>query len=140
MASLFLGALAGLCLYGALHHLQLGLRLRARTAHLLLAAAGLSIAGASLLRIVLYAPAPLATVQATVKGSVTLILTAAFCLCGSVGLRAGLSRRLMAGMLGLSVVHGIVAGWSGAIDVETAPGEGSTFRIGLPRVAPEAAR
>ncbi len=35
--------------------------------------------------------------------------------------------------LGLSVVHGIVAAHSGRIDVETAVGTGSTFKITLPR-------
>jgi PAS domain S-box-containing protein len=34
--------------------------------------------------------------------------------------------------LGLSVVHGIVTAWGGLIDLETAPGAGSTFRIYLP--------
>jgi signal transduction histidine kinase len=39
--------------------------------------------------------------------------------------------------LGLSVVHGIVAGHGGRIEVRTAPGEGSEFSITLPAAAPE---
>jgi signal transduction histidine kinase len=34
--------------------------------------------------------------------------------------------------LGLSVVHGIVTGHGGIIDVKSAPGEGTTFTILLP--------
>src|SRR5262245_25648589 len=34
--------------------------------------------------------------------------------------------------LGLSLVHGIVAGMEGAIDVTTRPGEGSLFTVYLP--------
>ena len=34
--------------------------------------------------------------------------------------------------LGLSAVHGIVTRWGGSIDVETAPGKGSTFTVRLP--------
>ncbi|MBX3026483.1 PAS domain-containing protein [bacterium] len=41
--------------------------------------------------------------------------------------------------LGLSVVHGIVAGCGGAIAVDTAPGQGTTFRIYLPAAARERA-
>ncbi len=37
--------------------------------------------------------------------------------------------------LGLSLVHGIVTELGGAIDVETAPGDGSTFRVYLPCAA-----
>lgn len=40
--------------------------------------------------------------------------------------------------LGLSVAHGIVAEHGGWIDVESAPGKGSTFKVCLP-VAPQAA-
>jgi CheY-like chemotaxis protein len=42
--------------------------------------------------------------------------------------------------LGLAVVHGIVRKSGGAIQVETDPGQGSTFHILLPRVDPPAAR
>ena len=38
--------------------------------------------------------------------------------------------------LGLSVSHGIVVGHGGAIEVESTPGEGSTFRIFLPMQPP----
>jgi PAS domain S-box-containing protein len=43
--------------------------------------------------------------------------------------------------LGLSIVQGIVEQTGGTIDVESVPGEGTTFRISLPRVdaSPEAA-
>ncbi len=34
--------------------------------------------------------------------------------------------------LGLSVVHGIVTAHEGAIEVESAPGRGSTFRVFFP--------
>ncbi len=37
--------------------------------------------------------------------------------------------------LGLSVVHGIVSAHGGRIDLESAPGRGTTFRIVLPRAA-----
>ena len=39
--------------------------------------------------------------------------------------------------MGLAVVHGIVKGHGGAIDVSTAPGQGSTFNIFFPRVQAE---
>ncbi|MET0988722.1 MAG: ATP-binding protein, partial [Steroidobacteraceae bacterium] len=38
--------------------------------------------------------------------------------------------------LGLSVVHGIVEGHGGAIDVETEPGKGTLFHVYLPAYAP----
>jgi signal transduction histidine kinase/ActR/RegA family two-component response regulator len=38
--------------------------------------------------------------------------------------------------LGLSVVHGIVARYKGAISVETEPGRGTTFHVHLPLLAP----
>lgn len=42
--------------------------------------------------------------------------------------------------LGLSTVYGIVSRWGGSVDVESSPGEGTTFSIGLPCWAgPEAA-
>jgi two-component system NtrC family sensor kinase len=37
--------------------------------------------------------------------------------------------------LGLSVCHGIITGHGGRIEVETKPGEGSTFRVVLPAMA-----
>jgi PAS domain S-box-containing protein len=37
--------------------------------------------------------------------------------------------------LGLSVVHGIITSWDGDIDVDTAPGQGTTFRVALPCAA-----
>jgi CheY-like chemotaxis protein len=36
--------------------------------------------------------------------------------------------------LGLSLVHGIVSEFGGALDVRTVPGEGSTFTVYLPRI------
>jgi CheY-like chemotaxis protein len=39
--------------------------------------------------------------------------------------------------LGLSVAHGIVASHSGAITVESAPGQGTTFNVYLPEAEPE---
>jgi CheY-like chemotaxis protein len=40
--------------------------------------------------------------------------------------------------LGLSLVHGIVVDLGGAIEVSTAPGKGTTFRIWLPRASESA--
>ncbi|HET9552981.1 MAG TPA: MEDS domain-containing protein [Anaeromyxobacteraceae bacterium] len=40
--------------------------------------------------------------------------------------------------LGLAICHGIVAGLGGAIDVESAPGRGTTFRVRLPAAGHEA--
>jgi signal transduction histidine kinase/PAS domain-containing protein len=42
--------------------------------------------------------------------------------------------------LGLSVVHSIVQGHEGAIDLDSAPGEGTTFRVYLPVAASAAAQ
>ncbi len=39
--------------------------------------------------------------------------------------------------LGLAVVHGIVEGYGGVIDLESRPGHGSTFRIMIPTVSVE---
>lgn len=39
--------------------------------------------------------------------------------------------------MGLSVVHAIVAGWDGAIDVDSTPGVGTSFRVFLPLVMAE---
>lgn len=38
--------------------------------------------------------------------------------------------------MGLALVHGIVTNHSGVITVDSAPGQGTTFRVYLPRVAP----
>ncbi|MGD0229508.1 MAG: response regulator [Syntrophorhabdales bacterium] len=38
--------------------------------------------------------------------------------------------------MGLAVVHGIVEGHNGVIDVESAPGKGTVMRVFFPRVAP----
>jgi PAS domain S-box-containing protein len=40
--------------------------------------------------------------------------------------------------LGLSVVHGLIRHWDGAIDVDSAPGEGTRISITLPTVTAEA--
>jgi hypothetical protein len=37
--------------------------------------------------------------------------------------------------MGLAIVHGIVTSHGGAITVESAPGQGTTFTIYLPRIA-----
>jgi signal transduction histidine kinase len=39
--------------------------------------------------------------------------------------------------MGLAIVHGIVTRHSGVITVESKPGEGSTFTIYLPQIAPD---
>jgi len=39
--------------------------------------------------------------------------------------------------LGLSSVYGIVTDWGGHVELDTAPGRGTTFRVRLPRVEPE---
>jgi len=38
--------------------------------------------------------------------------------------------------LGLSVVHGIITGYHGSIEVQSSPGQGSTFRVYLPLLGP----
>ena len=40
--------------------------------------------------------------------------------------------------LGLAISHGVVVAHGGTIDAESPPGAGTTFRIALPLVAPEA--
>ncbi|HEY3451147.1 MAG TPA: DUF3365 domain-containing protein [Myxococcales bacterium] len=42
--------------------------------------------------------------------------------------------------LGLSVVHGLVAGYGGAVTVQSEPGQGATFEVWLPRAAPSEPR
>ena len=41
--------------------------------------------------------------------------------------------------LGLSIVHGMVTRWGGTIEVDSTPGEGSTFTLRLPAWADSAA-
>jgi signal transduction histidine kinase len=41
--------------------------------------------------------------------------------------------------LGLSIVYGIVSGLGGSIEVESTPGQGTTFRVKLPRSTEAAA-
>ena len=41
--------------------------------------------------------------------------------------------------LGLAIVNGIVRQSSGAVTVESAPGQGTTFRVFLPRLEPQRA-
>src|SRR5690349_19575109 len=52
---------------------------------------------------------------------------------------AGRSRARGGAGLGLSIVASIVAAHDGEVSVETAPGQGATFRVVLPRASPSAA-
>jgi PAS domain S-box-containing protein len=95
MIALYLGALAGTCIYAALHHLHLGLRLRSRWPHWLIAFAGVAFAVLALLAILPYRDPTLATARFQQKAALAIGFLGALALYWFVGLRAGLSRRLL---------------------------------------------
>ena len=96
--ALYLGILAGICFYAAVHHLQVALHLRRRAQHLVISLTGVAFGIAALRSIHVWFPMETDVLMELLGQTFSLVLAGLGGLYWFVGDRAGLSRRAL--MLG----------------------------------------
>jgi len=95
VTTVVLGAFAGTCFYAAVHHLQIALHLKKRSPHILLAVTGVAFGVMSLRHIHAYIAVAPSVIEALARTGVPIALLGVGALYWFVGLRAGVSRKLL---------------------------------------------